>query len=229
VDLGLFYELPRGVQAFAHSRFTLPQAVYIIARLALHQNVATSSLLTFFLHRISSLAYVITNTVFQGKAYTHFADYNYLNSYSSAVGSVEDCSALQTAIGWCVAVAIPSNSLLFFFRIRAVFFTNRLIVAFFALIWASTLSNIVVPFSINGTHIGPTKLCVNSEAKSFSSVGIVASTVNDTLVFFATTLRIMTYNIASEKWSDRWKAFVKGEGLSHVPKVLLQTGQLYYL
>jgi hypothetical protein len=64
---------PEEYKLLRNSRFTLPQAVYIIARLVLHQNVVTSSLPTFFLDRISSLAYVVTNTVFQGKAYINSA------------------------------------------------------------------------------------------------------------------------------------------------------------
>ena len=127
-------------------------------------------------------------------------------------------------------VAVPSNSLLFFFRVRAVFKANKYVVAFFALIWLSTFGSFTVPFSIGGEHIGTTNRCINSNIKPSSSVGIIVSTVNDTLVFVAITYRLVVYNTSvSNTWRMRLKVLFSGEGMGGVSKALLQTGQLYYL
>jgi hypothetical protein len=103
------------------------------------------------------------------------------------------------------------------------------VVAAFFIIWLSTWGSLTVPFAIDGAHIGPTNRCVNSEAKPYFSVGIIVSTINDTLVFFAITYRILLHNSLTDKWSERWGGFLNGRGMAHVSKALLQTGQLYYL
>ncbi|KAH8078389.1 hypothetical protein BXZ70DRAFT_659522 [Cristinia sonorae] len=171
---------------------------------------ATISDLVYILSRLASFGFITASLIFQ-------------------VSNVGDCHKLAKAIGWLGALALPLNSLLFFFRVRAVFNRSKIIVAAFALFWLGTLGGaLTAPFAVDGIHIGTTKNCVNSNVKSFASAGIIAAAANDTLVFLAISTQLMMYSLA-DTWSSRIKAFMKGQGLGHISKTLLQTGQLYYL
>ncbi|TCD66862.1 hypothetical protein EIP91_000816 [Steccherinum ochraceum] len=164
----------------------------------------------YILARFASFGFIIASLIFQ-------------------VASVGDCHKLAQAIGWLGACALPLNSLLFFFRARAVFNKNKILVALFAVLWLGTLGgSLTAPFAVDGIHIGTTSNCVNSNVKPFASAGSIAVAVNDTLVFLAISTQLMMYSLAST-WSSRIKAFMKGQGLGQISKTLLQTGQLYYM
>ncbi|KAJ8518268.1 hypothetical protein ONZ45_g4624 [Pleurotus djamor] len=165
----------------------------------------------YFLSRIAAFAYIITGTVF-------------------TIGAVGDCQKLQVAIGSCFAAAVPLTSLLFFFRVRAIFNGNPPVVALFSILWLATVAgSITVPFAINGTHIGPTDHCINSGVKPFSSAGIIISTVNDTLVFIFISWRLLETTTFDETWKGRIRSFFQGKGLPAFSQSLLQSGQEYYL
>lgn len=53
--------------------------------------------------------------------------------------------------------------------------------------------------------------------------------MNDTLVFFAISYRIVSSAMVSSTWSARVKSFFMGDGLLNLSKALLQGGQVYYL
>jgi hypothetical protein len=58
----------------------------------------------------------------------------------------------------------------------------------------------------------------------------VASAIFDTLVFLAISWRLISTSIiGSASWRDRLKSFVKGEGLLDLSKLLLRSGQFYYM
>ncbi|KAF8532312.1 hypothetical protein JB92DRAFT_1313095 [Gautieria morchelliformis] len=163
--------------------------------------------LVYFLSRVSSLVHIVATTVFH-------------------VAPVDSCAALPMVIGWCWAVAIPSTSLLFFFRIRAVFDRQKWIVAFFVVLWLATLGGaITVPFAITGGHIANTNRCQPTAVKPFSSASIIASTCNDTLVFIAISWRIITRTTVN----SRAQSFFCGGNLPYLSRELLRGGQQYYL
>ncbi|CAL1702480.1 unnamed protein product [Somion occarium] len=164
----------------------------------------------YVLARLASGAFITTSFVFQ-------------------VSAVSDCHALAKAIGWCGAFGLSLNSLLFFFRVKAVFNSSKLITALFAFVWFATFAcALTAPFGVDGIHIGTTGNCVNSNVKTFSSAGLIVVAVNDTLVFIAISTRLMMYSLA-DTWVDRFKTFFSGKGMGHMSRALLQTGQLYYL
>lgn len=103
---------------------------------------------------------------------------------TSSVSAVDDCQALKVAIGSCYAVAVPVTSLLFFFRVRAIFMDNQFVVAFFAFLWLATAGvSATVPLAIFGGHIAETNYCINTAVKSYSSAPLIIATANDTLIF----------------------------------------------
>ncbi|KAF8903917.1 hypothetical protein CPB84DRAFT_1746024 [Gymnopilus junonius] len=165
----------------------------------------------YFVSRIAAFSYIISSTAFQ-------------------IGPVGNCQTLQVALGCCYAVAVPSTSLLFFFRIRAIFNNNRYIVALFAFLWLATLAgSITVPFAIGGGHIGTTNRCINTFVKPFSLAGIIITTINDTMIFLFVTYKLLADTTYDDSWRGRLRSFFKGKGLPGLSRALLQSGQEYYL
>ena len=69
----------------------------------------------------------------------------------ASVGSVRHCQALLYTTGGFYALALPSTSLLFFYRVRAVYGNSRVITCFFGFAWMTTLGlSVLVPLSIDG-------------------------------------------------------------------------------
>jgi hypothetical protein len=124
---------------------------------------------------------------------------------------------------------VPATSLLFFFRVKAVFNSDKYIVALFGFLWLATLAgSLTVPFAISGTHIGPTSHCINTGVKPFSSAGVIVATVNDTLIFIFISLRLLQSSY-QESFQQRAKSFFSGQGLPALSRSLIQSGQEYYL
>ncbi|KIJ26206.1 hypothetical protein M422DRAFT_132654, partial [Sphaerobolus stellatus SS14] len=165
----------------------------------------------YFISRIFTFAFIICGTII-------------------SVGAVGNCQHLLIAIGCCFAIAVTSNSLLFFFRLRAVFNADPYTIAFFSFMVLATFGGgITVPFGISGTHIGTTNRCLQNGVRAFSSAGIVISTVNDTLVFIAITWRLLQTTTYEDTLRARVKSFFKREGLPAFARALLESGQEYYL
>lgn len=146
-----------------------------------------------------------------------------------SVAPADDCQALGKAIGWLAAAALPLNSLLFFFRVKAVFNHSRAVVAFFAFMWIAVLAgSLSQPFGIDSSHIGTSRNCIATVIQSYCSSGIVIATVNDTLSFIAISVQLLMYSLA-DTWSARFKTFFSGQGMTHMTRLLLQSGQQYYM
>ncbi|KAI0072256.1 hypothetical protein K474DRAFT_1605455 [Panus rudis PR-1116 ss-1] len=166
----------------------------------------------YILSKCATLAFVFCTFLFQGK----FAP-------------VGDCHKLAMAIGWTGGFGISLNSLLFFFRVRAVFNQTKIIIAFFALTWLATFGcAMTIPFSVDGVHIGTTKNCVNSDVKPYASAGMIVIAVNDTLVVLAISGQLMMHSLAGS-FTEKVRAFFSGKGMGVMSRSILHTGQQYYL
>ena len=67
------------------------------------------------------------------------------------VGQVAHCKVLLDIVGGFAIVAVPATSLLFFFRVRAVYNNSRIITGFFAFLWVGILgTSVLIPLSIEG-------------------------------------------------------------------------------
>jgi len=128
------------------------------------------------------------------------------------------------------SLTIVLTSLLFFFRVRAVFNKNPWIVALFVGLWLSVLagcSTLVV--GVNAVHIGPTKFCTTSEVKPFAAAASIIPLINDTLVFLVMTWRLSRNSYACRTFEHDVRALVFGDYLPMFSKAMLQGGQAYYL
>jgi hypothetical protein len=139
---------------------------------------------------------------------------------------VAQCQTLQVALGWCFAVAVPSTAFLFFLRVKAIFHKRRIIIGIFLSFWlASLATSIMVPFGIQGTHIGTTQYCINFKVKGYAGVASVMNMAHGALVFLAISWRLLSMNDEA----SRMKAFVQERGFSRLSSAVLTSGQLYYL
>ena len=60
-------------------------------------------------------------------------------------------------------------------------------------------------------------------------VPIILTAVYDTLIFIAISYRMISLSMLDGPWSTRVKSFFTGNGLHHLSKAMLQSGQVYYL
>ena len=58
---------------------------------------------------------------------------------------------------------------------------------------------------------------------------MVASAVNDTLVFVFITGKLLADQKGMLSWKEATHMFVTGKGMGSVSRVMLHSGQLYYL
>ncbi|KAJ7509103.1 hypothetical protein B0H11DRAFT_1638267, partial [Mycena galericulata] len=163
-------------------------------------------IVTYFSSRIITLAYLAVSTIYQ-------------------VAPLGNCRHVQIASGTLYGVAVPATAALFILRIRAVFHGNRLVVNFFLLAWFVTLGcSVIVPFYIGTENIGPTLRCINTDVGYIAGAGTIVNTVTNLLVFIALSWRLTLNGTAS-----RSKSLIHGTSLPIMSKLLLQSGQLFYL
>jgi hypothetical protein len=63
----------------------------------------------------------------------------------------------------------------------------------------------------------------------YPSFPLIAHFAFDTLVFFAISLRIVSFSIVGDTFGARMRSFFRGDGLPNLSRSLLYGGQLYYL
>ncbi|KAF8815956.1 hypothetical protein BYT27DRAFT_7128485 [Phlegmacium glaucopus] len=164
-----------------------------------------------FVSTVSSLTYVIGNTVFE-------------------TASVPSCSVLKKVLAVVTCVAIPSTSLLFFFRTRAVFDRDPWIVGFFAFMWLAVFASCLTPIpGIKVANIGTTNYCMNVQIKTYAPAAAIVPLINDTLVFVSITWRLWCNSSARRTVKDGARVMIFGDYLPAFSKAMLQDGQAYYL
>ncbi|KIM77145.1 hypothetical protein PILCRDRAFT_825699 [Piloderma croceum F 1598] len=146
------------------------------------------------------------------------------------IASIDDCKVLKYMKGSLLEIGVSATSLLFLFRVKAVYNNSRIITAFFGLLWlAITGLNTLIMLAISPDHIPHTKRCTEGLAlPEYTTVPIIVTAVNDTLVFFAISYRMLSSVMIHSTWRARAKSFFTGDGLMHVSRALLQSGQVYY-
>lgn len=144
---------------------------------------------------------------------------------------VGNCSQIFTVTVWLFAVAIPSTTLLFFFRVRAVYLDNKYVVGAFALMWLGVLGGcITATQNDEATRIGPTDYClsVSHRAPAISAAAIIPL-INDVLSFCAVTWRLAQNAQIKPTFRTGFKVMVFGHYLPVFSRALLQDGQIYFL
>jgi hypothetical protein len=63
----------------------------------------------------------------------------------------------------------------------------------------------------------------------YGSAPIVLNAVNDTIIFIAISVRLVSFTSTSDSFVARIKSFWLGDSLPDLSRALLRGGQLYYL
>ena len=132
---------------------------------------------------------------------------------------------------------LVSTSLLFFFRIRAVFDRNPWVIAIFAGLWLAVLGGCLslivdvfksIPVNSDSTT---TAICLNSDVNPYVAVATINPLINDTLVFLAISWRLSRNSYEPGPYTLRSgiRFLIFGDYLPLFSKALFRDGQAYYL
>jgi hypothetical protein len=148
---------------------------------------------------------------------------------SLADATIPTCRMVARFVGVANIVIMPAVSGLFYFRLSAVYSRDKYVMTFFGFCWLVILgffvfdtTTLVTRFS----HKGRSSACfavMHSDAW-----GYIATAVYDTLMYLAISWRLAS-SAMIDGWTSRVGSFVVGGGLGGLSKILLRSGQVYYL
>ncbi|KAF8806082.1 hypothetical protein BYT27DRAFT_7191384 [Phlegmacium glaucopus] len=165
----------------------------------------------YFLSRLSCVGFVIGNVIIQTLP-------------------ISRCDLAENALEILFPLTIILSSLLFFFRIRAVFERNLWVVAFFACSWLAVVAGYVTFIvRIEGEKSIPGLCRVLPHVKSFIKAATIISLVNDTFVFLAISWRLFYNSYGPRTIRNSVRVLILGDYLPVFSKAMLQDGQFYYL
>jgi hypothetical protein len=137
------------------------------------------------------------------------------------------CSQWLTAISSFYGLSIGFTTLLFFLRIRALFMQDKLVVAFFFILWMAVMgTNLSIINAIGTANIGPTQFCLNASLKQYVFLAGVVSLVNDTLAYLAITFRLSSLSYGE---ASKTRTMLFGDSLPKLSKAFFKDSQLYFL
>ncbi|KIM36344.1 hypothetical protein M413DRAFT_424975 [Hebeloma cylindrosporum] len=140
------------------------------------------------------------------------------------------CEELQRATSWMYTVCISTTSLLFFFRVRAVWNGNKYVIWFFSVMWLGVVgSALTAPHIIFATNIGSTRYCTTGAVKPFAVVTVIVPLVNDTLVLLAVTVGFVMNTHLEPTLKRGMRTVMYGDYLPAFSRAMLRDNQMYYL
>ena len=156
------------------------------------------------------------------------------SSYYPPAAPIGHCVQIWRGIPWLFVIAIPATSLLFFFRVRAMYNNNLYITLFFSFMWFAIVAGSVTSTQgVTLVPLGPTNYCTNGKMDDYVIASGIIPLVNDTLVFIAITWRLVHGSsrgsgTTTTRKGGSW-SFIFGNHLPAFSRSLLQDGQVYYL
>ncbi|KAJ7128707.1 hypothetical protein C8R44DRAFT_778543 [Mycena epipterygia] len=167
--------------------------------------------LAYFISRIFCLIYVLGFTIF----------------LTYPVGG---CGTLDRVLDSLYPVAVPATSLLFFFRVRAIYGGERSVTVIFGLLWMVEFGAcMVVPFGTGGVNIGPTAYCLVAILAPYAGAAGITPAIFDTAVFLAISYRLIGNTHVDYSRMEKFRAFLSGAYLPSFSRSLLVDGQVYYM
>ncbi|TCD63192.1 hypothetical protein EIP91_005859 [Steccherinum ochraceum] len=167
----------------------LPDEFYILQRFGLTPPDAC-----YFLSRITAGWFFFANTLF-------------------SIAPLKHCHATAKVEGWASAFTLSINSLLILFRVRAVFFDQR----------------ITAPIALDGNRLGQTDYCIDAALPDYGTSSLITAAVYDALVFTAVTIKLLSFNRSSARSRRSYvNMFFTGKNMSKLSRILLHSGQVYY-
>ncbi len=130
---------------------------------------------------------------------------------------------------WC-PISVCCSALLFFFRLRAIYNRNKIVVTVFFVLWIGLIvAALFVPLGISGGPVGTTLYCQYTNFSQASYAGIIGPLVYDTLVFAAISWRLMQVASVEINCRSTLQILFSKKGLPAFTAHILEDGQIYYL
>ena len=142
--------------------------------------------------------------------------------FHNAAGPLDNPGAMLVLISALNIVIMPAASTLFFVRLAAVYSRNKCIMAFFGICWLFVLGLFTFD-SARGLQ-SPLSFMVHP----VDAWGYLATTCYDTLMYLFISWKLASSAMV-DRWQDRLRSFITGDGLGWLSRVLLHSGQTYYL
>ncbi|KAF8188186.1 hypothetical protein K438DRAFT_1594344 [Mycena galopus ATCC 62051] len=140
------------------------------------------------------------------------------------------CQEFERTLVILYPIVIPSTSLLFFYRVRAIYAGSQTVTVIFSFVWlVELISCIGVIFATGATNIGPTSYCFLSRLAPYSAAACITQSIFDTGVFVAISYRLASDAYAAHGWPDKFRVFIRGAYLPHLSRAMLVDGQMYYM
>ena len=156
--------------------------------------------------------------------------YSQLTSFIKSAAPIARCGELQRLASWMYAISIPATSLLFFFRVRAVFSRSKYVIWFFSFMWLAVLAAaLTAPQALFAMSIGSTRYCTTGTLKPFAVVCIIVPLVNDTLVLLAVTVGLVMNTHLEPTLKQGIRTVMYGDYLPAFSRAMLRDNQMYYL
>ena len=152
-----------------------------------------------------------------------------LDTFNHAEGGDNNTKTLTILRETLNIVIMPAASALFFIRLSAVYWRDKYVTAFFGSFLLAILGLFVSDSAqgvIRCSNVDQSTYCLR--ARPIDASGYIATAVYDTLMYFSISWQLASFATV-EKWQDRLRRFFTGDGLGWLSKVLLQSGQMYYL
>jgi hypothetical protein len=140
--------------------------------------------------------------------------------------SIPTCRALAACIGSANILIMPAVSGLFYIRLSAVYSHNKYIMVVFGSCWLGLLAIFIFDSVTVFTRFSRSTACF--VIKHSDAWGYIATAVYDTLMYFAISWRLASF-ASIDGWKSQARSFITGGGLGGLAKVLLRSGQVYYL
>ncbi|KZP07984.1 hypothetical protein FIBSPDRAFT_840687 [Athelia psychrophila] len=179
-----------------------------------HQVAARAGLIwpiaIYFLSRITTMGHLLMIVIF-------------------TFAPVGHCVPLTAFLAVCAATRAVCTSFLFLLRVRAVYLRSTVVTALFSILWLATVAlNLFTYASIRAGPQTGTHFCTGSQVHH-TTYPSISSFVFDTLVFVAISYRLAADAATEQSWRARLLSVVTGKGLFSISRVLMTSGQLYYL
>ena len=148
-----------------------------------------------------------------------------------------DCTILLTTASWILAIALSLTTLLFFFRVRAIYLNNKCVTALFFLCWLAVVAGCIVGAQRvgkdepSGSNSFANPYCISDPIDMVSVVTSMSTIpmINDVLSFIAVTWRITQNSLVEVSFVNGFKVVLLGRYLPALSKALLMDGQFYFL
>ena len=221
---------------FLKSGLNIPLCVYFASRSVKIAPFVFVSSNVEWQARIATLGYLLLSVIFSSKTSTYSVGCRHSRNNIPAIPS-KKCGLFSTILLACSSMAFSFATLLFFFRLRAIYNQNRITVSTFFVLWlvfpaASIWFTYTSGIYLTRLNYTSFRYCTDlgSATQGQFLVTQIGILVYDTLVFITISWRLCKISYVKPPGPrESLKLLLFGEYLPIFTKSLYRDGQVYYL